>query len=60
MISIILGYFFFILGLYLVDFKNSDVVIFNYVIVKSVDIIWVKEEDVMVEGFGIYLKFWRI
>lgn len=58
-ISTTSGYFLSILGPYLADSKNSDAAILNHAIAKSVDIIRVKEEDVMVEGWGTHLKFWR-
>lgn len=58
-ISTTSGYFLSILGPYLADSKNSDAAILNHAIAKSVDTIRVKEEDVMVEGFGTHLRFWR-
>lgn len=53
-VVIIIGYFVFILGFYLVDRSNNDVFIFSYIINSNVESIrfWFNEDDVFVVDRG--------
>lgn len=53
-VVIIIGYFVFILGFYLVDRSNNDVFIFSYIINSNVESIcfWFNEDDVFVMDRG--------
>lgn len=53
-VVIIIGYFVFILGFYLVDRSNNDVFIFSYIINRNVESIrfWFNEDDVFVVDRG--------
>lgn len=53
-VVIILGYIVFVLGLYLVDFKNLDVKILMYMIEINVEEIkdWIQEDDIFIVDRG--------
>lgn len=54
MVVIIFGYIVFVLGLYLFDFKNNDVGIFNYMIKKNVEEMrsWLNDGDMFIVDCG--------
>lgn len=54
MIVLIFGYIIFVLGFYLVDFKNFDVKILSYMIQINVEDIrkWVEEDDIFIVDRG--------